>query len=56
VWAGAGGGAGAWGLRGRAAANVCFADGHVEQRSIKSIPNDYTNMENGYFWGTTEYN
>ena len=52
----AGSGTGEWRHGGRSAANVCFADGHVEQRSIKSIPNDYTNTENGYFWGTTEYN
>lgn len=30
--------------------------GHVEQRGIKSIPNDYKDAENGYFWGTTERN
>ena len=49
-------GIGEWRHGGHSAANVCFADGHVEQRSIKSIPNDYTDTQNGYFWGTTERN
>ena len=52
----AGSGTGEWRHGGRSAANVCFADGHVEQRGIKSIPNDYKDAENGYFWGTTERN
>ena len=37
---------------GRRAMNVCFADGHVEQRTRESIPQDYTDETNGYFWGT----
>ncbi len=37
---------------GRRAMNVCFADGHVEQRSRESIPQDYTDETNGYFWET----
>ncbi len=49
-----GNGTGEWRHGGHSAANVCFADGHVEQRSIQSIPNDYKDTENGYFWGTTE--
>ncbi|WP_294506031.1 prepilin-type N-terminal cleavage/methylation domain-containing protein [uncultured Victivallis sp.] len=33
------------------AMNFCFADGHVEQRTKESIPQDYTSDE-GYFWGS----
>lgn len=46
-----GSGIGEWRHGGNSAANVCFADGHVEQRSKKSIPNDYTDGDDGYFWG-----
>ena len=36
---------------GHRAMNVCFADGHVEQRSKESIPQDYKS-DDGYFWGS----
>ena len=47
------GGIGEWRHGGHKAMNVGFADGHVEQRAKESIPQDYTDTANGYFWGTT---
>ena len=45
-------GIGEWRHGGNSAVNVCFADGHVEQRKKESIHRDYA-ADDGYFWGTT---
>ena len=49
-------GIGEWRHGGGRAANICFADGHVELLLKDRIPEDYTDGDAGYFWGTTERN
>ena len=48
-------GIGEWRHGSNKAANINFADGHVEQRTNKSIPGDGT-AEDGYFWNSPDQN
>ena len=49
-------GIGEWRHGNGKAANVGFADGHVELRSKESIPEDGSDAVDGYFWNTPERN
>lgn len=46
-------GVGEWRHGGNKAANVAFADGHVEQYVNENIPEDGA-VENGYFWNSPD--
>ena len=45
-------GVGVWRHLGGRGFNVCFADGHLRSMEKQSIPEDYTEENTGYFWGT----